>query len=85
MGSRGQLHSASFSENCTNIVEYDADKREMRQKEGRMRTFDYSRLLEELLVPDISATTVERALADLVKSGAVEKVGGGRGTAYVRR
>ncbi|WP_283171632.1 Fic family protein [Curtanaerobium respiraculi] len=35
--------------------------------------------------PDISATTVERALADLVKSGAVEKVGGGRGTAYVRR
>lgn len=33
--------------------------------------------------PDISDTTVQRALADLLKSGEIEKIGGGRYTKYV--
>lgn len=33
--------------------------------------------------PDISAKTVERALADLVKEGLIEKVGASSATAYV--
>lgn len=35
--------------------------------------------------PDISATTIERALSSLLKAGKIEKTGGGRGTAYVWR
>ena len=35
--------------------------------------------------PDISKVTVERTLADLVKSGRLEKVGAGPKTAYVYR
>lgn len=34
--------------------------------------------------PDISTTTVERTLTDLVKSGYIAKVGSGRATGYVR-
>jgi Fic family protein len=34
---------------------------------------------------DISPTTVEAVLADMVKSGAVEKVGSGRSTKYIRK
>lgn len=34
--------------------------------------------------PDISETTVERALHDLLKSGAIEKVGRGPATGYIR-
>ena len=33
--------------------------------------------------PDISDTTIQRALADLVKNGEIEKIGGGRYTKYV--
>lgn len=33
--------------------------------------------------PDISATTIEKALGDLVKNGTIIKVGNGRGTGYV--
>lgn len=33
--------------------------------------------------PDISATTVEKALGELVKDGTITKVGSGRGTAYI--
>lgn len=33
--------------------------------------------------PDISKTTVERTLAELVKNGKIKKVGSGRATAYV--
>ena len=32
--------------------------------------------------PDISQVTVQRALNDLVKSGEIIKIGGGRYTAY---
>lgn len=32
--------------------------------------------------PDISDTTIQRALADLLKSGEIEKIGGGRYTKY---
>ena len=35
------------------------------------------------LCPDISQTTVEKALADLVKQGTILKIGGGRYTQYV--
>ncbi len=33
--------------------------------------------------PDISATTIEKALGDLVKDGTIIKIGNGRGTGYV--
>lgn len=35
--------------------------------------------------PDISETTVERALARLLSEGYIEKVGAGRGTAYIKK
>ena len=35
--------------------------------------------------PDISLTTIERTLADLVSSGFINKVGEGRATAYVKK
>ncbi len=35
--------------------------------------------------PDISVTTIERTLADLVASGFIEKVGSGRSSAYVKK
>ena len=35
--------------------------------------------------PDISVTTIERTLAELVASGFIEKVGVGRATAYVKK
>lgn len=33
--------------------------------------------------PDISDTTIQRALADLLKSGEIQKIGGGRYTKYI--
>ena len=38
-----------------------------------------------LACPDISVTTIERALKDLLDEGKIEKVGAGRATAYVWR
>jgi len=35
--------------------------------------------------PDISLTTIERTLADMVKAGYIEKVGSGRLTSYVKK
>lgn len=35
--------------------------------------------------PDISVTTIERTLAELIASGFIEKVGAGRATAYVKK
>ncbi len=35
--------------------------------------------------PDISVTTIERTLAELVASGFIEKVGVGRATAYIKK
>ena len=35
--------------------------------------------------PDISLTTIERTLADLVSTGYIDKVGSGRQTAYVKK
>lgn len=35
--------------------------------------------------PDISLTTIERTLADLVSAGYIEKTGSGRATAYVKK
>ena len=35
--------------------------------------------------PDISLTTIERTLADLVSDGYIEKTGSGRATAYVKK
>lgn len=35
--------------------------------------------------PDISVTTIERTLAELISSGFIEKVGVGRSTAYIKK
>ena len=37
------------------------------------------------VLPDVSPTTVEAVLAGMVKSGAVEKVGTGKNTKYIKR
>ena len=47
---------------------------------GHIGTITKSELLE--MNPDISDTTVQRALADLVKRGEIKKIGGGRYTKY---
>lgn len=44
-------------------------------------TITKSELIE--MNPDISDTTIQRTLADLLKSGKIEKLGGGRYTKYV--
>ena len=36
------------------------------------------------IYPDISVTTIEKALSDLLKEGYIKKVGSGRGTAYIK-
>lgn len=36
------------------------------------------------LCPDISVTTIEKALSELLKDGFITKVGGGRSTAYIK-
>lgn len=36
-----------------------------------------------VLCPDISITTIERTLKDMLKNGEIQKVGNGRGTGYV--
>lgn len=36
------------------------------------------------IYPDISVTTIEKALSDLLKDGYIIKVGSGRGTAYIK-
>lgn len=50
----------------------------MRERVGKIRKCD---ILDAL--PDISETTVERTLSELLKAGRIEKVGAGRGTAYI--
>lgn len=47
---------------------------------NKVGTITKSEILEKC--PDISQVTVQRALADLVESGAVKKIGGGRYTKY---
>lgn len=37
------------------------------------------------IYPDISVTTIEKALGELVKSGHIRKIGSGRSTAYIRK
>ena len=44
-------------------------------------TITKSELME--MTPDISDTTIQRTLADLLKCGEIEKIGGGRYTKYV--
>ena len=50
----------------------------LRTKVGRVTKSDIVREY-----PDISLTTIERTLHDLLGQGKIEKVGAGRGTAYV--
>ena len=50
----------------------------LRTKVGRVTKSDIVREC-----PDISLTTIERTLHDLLEQGKIEKVGAGRGTAYV--
>lgn len=58
-------------------------------KPERVRQFIENRLgkvtKKEIMdaCPDISATTIEKALGDLVKNGTILKLGNGRGTGYV--
>ena len=47
---------------------------------GKIRKTDIA-----TLCPDISETTIERTLKQLVTEGYIEKVGLGRATAYVKR
>ena len=49
----------------------------LRVKVGRVTKSDIVREC-----PDISLTTIERTLHDLLELGKIEKIGGGRGTAY---
>lgn len=49
-------------------------------KLGRISKSDITKLC-----PDISITTIEKALGELLKEGYIEKIGGGRSTAYVKR
>ncbi len=37
------------------------------------------------IYPDISVTTIEKALSDLLKEGYIKKVGSGRATAYIKK
>jgi DNA-binding GntR family transcriptional regulator len=37
------------------------------------------------ILPDVSPTTVEAALAEMVREGLVEKIGTGRGTKYLKK
>ncbi len=48
-------------------------------KIGKISKSDISKLC-----PDISITTIEKALSELLKEGYITKIGGGRSTAYVR-
>lgn len=50
--------------------------------DGHIGKITKKQLLEQC--PDISTTTIERTLGDLVKSGYLRKVGAGRATAYVK-
>ena len=49
---------------------------------GRIGKITKAELL--VLCPDISVTTIEKALSDLLKEGYIFKVGAGRTTAYIR-
>lgn len=48
---------------------------------GHIGTITKAELME--MNPDISDTTIQRTLADLVKNGKIRKIGGGRYTRYV--
>lgn len=48
-------------------------------KIGKISKLDISKLC-----PDISVTTIEKALSELLKEGFVTEVGGGRSTAYIK-
>lgn len=48
-------------------------------KLGKISKSDISKLC-----PDVSVTTIEKALGELLKIGYIEKVGGGRSTAYIK-
>lgn len=37
------------------------------------------------ILPDVSPTTVEAVLGEMVRAGSIRKIGGGRGTQYIRR
>lgn len=72
-----------FEERVSLVSQASATKPErieafMRERVGKMRKRD---ILDAL--PDISETTVERTLSELLKAGKIEKLGAGRGTAYV--
>lgn len=50
------------------------------KKTGLVRKADIS-----AFCPDVSQTTIERTLADLLRQGLIEKTGNGRGAAYLKK
>lgn len=63
-----------------NLSKTDRVKAVFDKKLGIIRKSDITSLC-----PDISETTIERTLKELLESGFVEKVGKGRATGYVRK
>ena len=58
----------------------DRVKAVFNKKLGKIKKADIA-----VFCPDISETTIERTLKELVESGFIEKIGKGRATAYVKR
>ena len=50
-----------------------------------LTTCDISDVLCATLCPDISETTIERTLKELLEAGFIEKVGKGRATGYAKK
>lgn len=87
----GILGSISSDSSTPSTIQSKPTKRAKPTKEQRIAAlFDQTlsplskaEVLERL--PDISETTVERALRALVSSGAIIKIGAGRSTRYIRQ
>lgn len=61
------------------VTKFDRIKHVFADKVGKITKAELN-----LRCPDISVTTIEKALADLLKEGYILKVGAGRTTAYIR-
>jgi Fic family protein len=65
--------------NHRNLSKADRVKDVFDHRLGKIRKADIA-----MLCPDISETTIERSLKQLLDSGYIEKVGVGKGTAYIK-
>lgn len=73
----------TFSERVEHLTTKGISKPERVRKfiEGKLGKVTKKDIMDAC--PDISVTTIEKALADLVKNGTIIKIGNGRGTGYV--